>query len=128
MTQKGRTRTRKPQPKHAYMYTRHNYNRHATQHNAHKHVAQTYQNTHCHCISHTITQKNYRKHSQPQHQMHVSHTRKSYFLRRNKFANVESFYCITKGHTSNVCFYRRLHLNLLPFDYLETNQPRQKKV
>ena len=108
------------------MYTRHNHNRHATQHNAHKHVAQTYQNTYCHCqcMSHTMTQKIYKNHSLPQHIRHVSHTRNSYSHRRNKFANVEYFYCMTKGHTSNVCFYRRLHLNLLPSDYLETNQPR----
>ena len=121
MTQKGRTHTRKPQPKHTYMYTRHN---------AHKHIAQTYQNTHCHCqsMSHTMTQTSYRNHSPPQHIRHVSHTRNSYSPRRNKFANVEYFYCMTKGHTSNVYFYTRLHLNLLPLDYLETNQPRPRKV
>ena len=49
LTQRVKAQTRLPQPRHAYMYTRHNHNRHATQHNAHKHVAQTYQNTHCHC-------------------------------------------------------------------------------
>ena len=48
LTQRGKAQTRAPQPKHAYMYTRHNYNRHAT-HNGHKHVAQTYQNAHYHC-------------------------------------------------------------------------------
>ena len=42
LTQRGKAQTRASQPKHAYIYTRHNYNRHATQHNAHKHVAQTY--------------------------------------------------------------------------------------
>ena len=59
MTQRGRTHTRKSQPKHAYMYTRHNNLKHVAQHNAHKHIAQTYQNTHCHCqcMSHTMTQK-----------------------------------------------------------------------
>ena len=112
------------------MYTRHNYNRHVTQHNAHKHVAQTYQNTHCHCqcTSHTMTQKSYRNHLPPQHTRHVSHTRKTYHPRVNKFANVECFYCTTKGHSSNVCFYRKLHLQLLPSDYFETNQPRPRKV
>ena len=121
---------RKPQPKYAYIYTRHNYNRHTTQHNAHKHIAQTYQNTHCHCqcMSHTMTQKSYRNHSLPQHTRHVSHTRKAYHPRVNKFANVECFYCMTKGHSSNMCFYRRLHLSFLPLDYLETNQPRPRKV
>ena len=65
LTQRGKAQTRAPQPKHAYMYTRHNYDRYVTQHNAHKHVAQTYQNTHCHCqcMSHTMTQKSYRNNS-----------------------------------------------------------------
>ena len=110
------------------MYTRHNYNRHATQYNAHKHVAQSYQNTHCQCMSHTMTQKSYRNHSSPQHTRHVSHTRKAYHPRVNKFANVKCFYCMTKGHSSNVCFYRKLHLQLPPSDYFETNQPRPRKV
>ena len=106
------------------MYTRHNHNRHATQYNAYKHITQTYQNTyyHCQCMSHTMTQKSYRNHSPPQH------TRKACHPMRNKFANVEYFYCMTKGHTSNVCFYRKLHLQLLPSDYFETNQPRSRKV
>ena len=34
---------------------------------------------------------------------------------------------MTKGHTSNVCYYRKLHLNMLPMDYLETNQPSQER-
>ena len=112
------------------MYTRHYHNRHATLHNAHKHVAQVYQNAHCHCncMSHSMTQKSYRKHPPPQNTRHVSHTRKAYHPRVNKFTNVECFYCMTKGHTSNVCFYRKLHLNMLPLDYLETNQPRPIKV
>ena len=41
LTQRGKAQTRAPQYRHAYMYTRHNHNRHATQHNAHKYVAQT---------------------------------------------------------------------------------------
>ena len=44
LTQRGKAQTKVPQSGHAYMYTRHNHNRLATQHNAHKHVAQTYQN------------------------------------------------------------------------------------
>ena len=109
------------------MYTRHHNNRHATQHNTHKHVAQ---NAHCHynCMSHSMTQKSYRKHPLPQNTRHISYTRKAYHPRVNKFANVECFYCMTKGHTSNVCYYRKLHLNMLPMDYLETNQPRPRKV
>ena len=57
LTQRGKAQTKVPQSGHAYMYTRHNHNRYATQHNAHKYVAQTYQNTHCHCqcIYHTMT-------------------------------------------------------------------------
>ena len=112
------------------MYTRHDYNRNVAQYNVHKYVVQTYQNTHyhCQCMSHTMTQKSYRKHSLPQYKRHVSHTRKAYHPKKNKFANVEYFYYMSKGHTSNVWFYRRLHLNLLPLDYLETNQPRPIKV
>ena len=130
LTQRGKAQTRVPQPKHAYMYTRHNYSRHATQHNAHKHVAQTYQNTHCHChcMSHTMTQNNVRKHTPQQHKRHVSYTRKPYHPRRNKFTNVECFYCMTKGHSSNVYFYRKLHLQLLPSDYFKTNKPRPRNV
>ena len=130
VTQRGRTHTRKPQPKYTYMYTRYNNHKYAAQHNVYKHIVQTYQNTyfHCQCMSHTMTQKNYRNHSPPQHIRHVSHTRKAYYPRKNKFANVVCFYCMTKGHTSNICFYRKLHLNMLPLDYLETNQPRPRKV
>ena len=116
------------------MYTRHYYNKHATQNNAHKYVAQAYQNAHCHCnyisysMTHSMTQKSYRKHHSPQHTGYVSYTRKAYHPRRNKFANVECFYCMTKGHNSNVYYYRKFHLNMLPIDYLETNQPRPRKV
>ena len=112
------------------MYARHNYNRHATQHNAHKYVVKTYQNTHCYCqcMSHTMTQKSYRNYSPPQYTRHVSHTKKTYHPRVNKFANVECFYCMTKGHSSNVCFYRKLNLQLLPSNYFDTNKPRPIKV
>ena len=63
-TQRGKVHARNAQPKHAYMYTRHNNHKNVAQHNAHKLIAQTYQNTHYHfqCMSHTITQKSYRKH------------------------------------------------------------------
>ena len=130
MTQRGRTHTRKPQPKYAYIYTRHNNHKYVAQHNAHNHGAQVYHNTHCHCncMSHSITQKSYRKHPSPQHKRHVPYTRKAYHPRINKFTNVECFYCMTKGHTSNVCYYRKFHLNMLPMDYHETNQPRPRKV
>ena len=120
MTQKGRTHTRKPQPKYAYMYTRHNNHKLAIINHITKYR--------CNCMSHSMTQKSYKKHPTPQNTRHISHTRKVYHPRVNKFANVEWFHCMTKGHTSNVCFYRKLHLNMLPLDYLETNQPRLRKV
>ena len=130
MTQRERTHTRKPQLKHAYMYTRHNNHKYISHHNAHEHIIQNYYNRHyhCQCMSHIITQKSYRKHPPQHNTRHVSHTRKAYHPKINKFANVECFYCMTKCHTSNVCFYRRLHLNMLPLDYLETNQPRPRNV
>ena len=86
MTQRGKTHTRNAQPKHAYMYTRHNNHKHARQHNAHKYIAQTYQNAHYHynCMSHTMTQKSYRKHPPPQNTRHISHTRKTYHPKVNK--------------------------------------------
>ena len=83
MTQIGRTYTRNSQPKHAYMYTRHNNHKHVAHHNAHEHVIQNYHNRHyhCQCMSHTMTQKSYRKHPPPQNTRHVSHTRKAYYPR-----------------------------------------------
>ena len=65
LTRRGKAQTRASQSRNAYIYTRYNYNRHATQYNTHKYVAQIYQNTHCHCqcMSHTITQKSYRNNS-----------------------------------------------------------------
>ena len=94
MAQKRRTHTRKSQSKYAYLYTRHNNHKHVAQHNAYNYIAQTYQNTHCHCqcMSHTMTQKSYKNHSPPQHTRHVSYTRNSYSPRRNQFSNVEYFY------------------------------------
>ena len=124
MTQREKAYTRKAQPKHAYIYTRHNNHKHARQHIAPKNTAHYHYN----CISHFMTQKSYRKHLLPQNTRHDSYTRKTYHPRVNKFANVECFYCMTKGHTSNLCYYRKLHLNMLPLDYLETNQPRPRKV
>ena len=123
-TQREKTHTRNAQPKHAYMYTRHNNHKHTRQHIAPTNTA----HCHCKCMSHNMTQKNYRMHPPSQHTRHVSHTRRAYYPKRNKFVNVEYFYCMTKGYTSNVCFYRRLHLNLLPLDYLETHKPRPNKV
>ena len=109
---------------HAYDYCAQCIYKHVRQHIAPKNTA------HCHynCMTHSMTQKSYRKHPLPQNTRHVSYTRKAYHSRVNKFENVECFYCMTKGHTSNVCFYRKLHLNMLPLDYLETNQPRPRKV
>ena len=80
LTQRDKDQTRAPQHRHAYMYTRHNHNRHATQHNAHKHVAQAYLNPYCYCnymshfMSHSMTQKNYRKHPPLQkHKAYFTH-------------------------------------------------------
>ena len=80
------------------MYTRHNDYKHARQHIAPKNTAQC----HCNCMSYFITQKSYRKHLLPQNTRHVPYTRKAYHPRVNKFANIECFYCMMKGHTSNV--------------------------
>ena len=148
-TQRGKVHARNAQPKHAYMYTRHNDHRHIrkpianrnpvyrnTPHWNSAHRIYARRNTahmnsahcQCNCMSHSRTQKSHRKHHVPQHIRHVPYTRKAYHPRVNNFANVECFYCMTKGHTSNVCYYRKLHLNMLPMDYFETNQPRPRKV
>ena len=116
------------------MYTRHNDYKHVRQpitnrNSAHRNSAHM-NSAHCHCdcMSHSIPQKGYRNHPPQQHKRHVPHTRKAFHPRINKFTNVECFYCMTKGHTSNVCYYRRLHLNMLPVNYNVTNQPRPRKV
>ena len=126
------------------MYTRHNDNRHnrrpianrnpAYRNTAHRipaHLNSAYRNSthhHCNCPSHFTPQEGYRKHHVPQRTRHVSYPRKAFHPRVNKFANVKCFYCMIKGHTSNVCFYRKLHMNMLPMNYLKTNQPRPTKV
>ena len=61
MTQRGKDHTRKTQPKHAYMYTRHNNHKHVRQHIAPKNTAHFY----CNCMSCSRTQKSYRNHSPP---------------------------------------------------------------
>ena len=120
MTHRGKVYATNAQPKHAYIYNRHNNHKHARQHIAPKNTAHYHWNY--------MSQKGYRKYPLPQNTRHVSYTRKAYHPRVNKFTNVECFYCMTKGHTSNIYFYRKLHLNMLPLDYLETNQPRPRKV
>ena len=57
ITQRGKAHTKKAQPKHAYIYTRHNNHKHARQHIAPKNTAYFNYN----CMSHSITQKSYRK-------------------------------------------------------------------
>ena len=129
------------QPKHAYMYTRQptTYRNSAHRNPAHWNSAHrisaprniVYRNSahcHCKCMTYSIPQKGYRNHPPQQHKRHVSHPRKAFHSRINRLANVECFYCLTKGHTSNVCYYRKLHLNMLPKDYNVTNQPRPRKV
>ena len=56
------------------------------------------------------------------------HTRIGKDGRPNRFAKIRCFYCTELGHTSNVCYYRKFHLNLLSKDYIKTNQPRLSKV
>ena len=80
MTQRGKVHTRNAQPKHAYMYTRHNNHKHDRQHIAPKNTA----HCHCQCMSHTMTQNNIKKHTPQQYKS--TYTRKSYHPRRNKFA------------------------------------------
>ena len=94
MIQRGKIHARNAQPKHAYIYTRHNNHKHARQHIAPKNTV----HCHCNCMSHSITQKSYKKHPLPQNTRHVPYTRKAYHPRVNKFANVECFYYMTKGH------------------------------
>ena len=124
MTQRGKDHTRNAQPKHAYMYTRHNHHKHVRQQFAYRNSA----HYHCNCMSHSTPQKGYRNHPPQQHKRHVPHPRKASHPRINKLANVECFYCMIKGHTSNVCYYRKLYLNMLPVNYNVTNQPRPRKV
>ena len=57
-----------------------------------------------------------------------SNMKYSYVSRSKRFANVKCFYCIILGHTSNIYYYRKLHLQLLPLDYFDANQPRPTKV
>ena len=52
----------------------------------------------------------------------------TYIQRYIRFTNVKYFYCMRLGYTSNVYYYRKLHLNILPKDYFETNQPTPIKV
>ena len=67
-TQTGKVHARNAQPKHAYMYTSDNDHKHVRQPIAHKNSA--YRNFaprisahyHCNCMSHSIPQKDYRKH------------------------------------------------------------------
>ena len=61
MTHRGKINARNAQPKHAYMYTRHNNHKHARQHIAPKNTV----HCHCNCMAHSITQKSYRKHFLP---------------------------------------------------------------
>ena len=73
-TQRGKVHARNTQPKHAYIYTRHNNHKHARQHIAPKNSAYF----HCNCMSHSMTQKKYRRHPTPQDTRHVSYTGKLY--------------------------------------------------
>ena len=59
---------------------------------------------------------------------HLSHNSFSKVGRQNKFSKTKCFYCMKFGHTNNVCYYRKLHLNLLPMDYFESHKSRPNKV
>ena len=47
---------------------------------------------------------------------------------QNRFAKIKCFYCMKFGYTNNMCYYKKLHLNLLPMDYFESHKPRPNKV
>ena len=59
---------------------------------------------------------------------HLSNDSFSKVGRQNKISKTKCFYCMKFGHTNNVCYYRKLHLNLLPMDYFESHKPRPNKV
>ena len=86
-TQREKVHTRNAQPKHAYMYTRHNIHKHTRQHIAPKNTAHFHYN----CMSHSKTQKSYRKYYVPQNTRYVSHTRKAYHSGINRLANIKCF-------------------------------------
>ena len=60
-THRGKVHAKNAQPKHAYMYTRHNNHKHVRKHIAPKNTT----HYHCNCMSYSITQKSYRKHPPP---------------------------------------------------------------
>ena len=58
---------------------------------------------------------------------HLSYDSFSKVGRQNKFSKAKCFYYMKFGHTNNVCYYRKLHLNLLPMDYFKSHKPRPNK-
>ena len=72
----------------------------------------------------------------PHSKMPFKSTRISLYMRNNtahahgltRFSNVKCFYCMTLGHTSNVYYYKKLHLNMLPLNIDDINQTRPLKI
>ena len=108
MAQRSKAQAKRPQPKHAFMYTKKHTPKHVTPH----HNMHTYE---CMAYAHFRTRFPSRRYVQ-----HF-HAKSAYALRHNRFANVRYLYYMRLGHTSNVCYYRILHLNLLPKGYFKTN-------
>ena len=46
----------------------------------------------------------------------------------NRFVKIRCLYYIELGYTKNVCYYKKFYLNLLPLDYVDTNQPRPTNI
>ena len=47
--------------------------------------------------------------------------------KQNRFAKIRCFYYMKLGHTNNVCYYIKFHLNLIPKDYFEIKKLDQLK-
>ena len=129
VAQRSQAKGKRPQSRHAYMYAR----RHTPRTNF-RHQKQYA----CECNNHMNAEF-----YAPRMYMHMPHlkmssrnVRTNLYKRnnashahgRNRFTNVRCFYRMTLGHTSNVCYYKKLHMNLLSKDFGDVNQPRPLKV
>ena len=59
---------------------------------------------------------------------HFKHANFTNLGRQNRFAKFKCFYCMKLGQSNNVCYYRKLHLNLLSMNYFESYKSRPIKV
>ena len=110
MAQRSKAQATRLKPKHTFIYTKKHTPKYTT----------PYHNVHtCECIAYA----HFRIHFPSKRYVQHFHAK-----RYNRFANVRCFYYMKLGHTNNVCYYRKLHLHLLPKDYFETNQPRPIKI